>query len=145
MPMHESIPVEEILKSLMEGFRASADVKAVYGEPITAFDKTLIPVAKVGYGLGAGFGGSTGPSEAEEGKKRPSGFGGGGGGGTGTEPLGFLLVTSDEVRFIPVEVKEGKRQPPPPAMMMCPMIMGGIILAMIMRRRRRQLREKSAA
>lgn len=144
MPMHESIAVEEILKSLMEGFKASADVKAVYGKPITAFDKTLIPVAKVGYGLGAGFGGSTGPSEAEEGKKRPSGFGGGGGGGTGTEPLGFLLVTSDEVRFIPVEAK-GKREAPPPAMMMFPMIMGALILAMIMRRRRRQLKQKPVA
>lgn len=144
MPMHESIPVEEIIKTLMEGFKASADVKAVYGEPITAFDKTLIPVAKVGYGLGAGFGGSTAPSEAAEGKKRPGGFGGGGGGGTGTEPLGFLLVTSDEVRFIPVEAK-GMRETPPPAMMMFPMIMGAIILAMIVRRRRRQLKEKPAA
>ena len=134
-PIHEYIPVAETLKSLMEGFKSSADVKVVYGEPIAAFDKILIPVARVGYGLGAGFGCSE-SSETEEGKERPSGFGGGGGGGTGTEPLGFLVVTPDDVKFVPIQAKR-KEQAPPPAMMMFPMIIGGFILSMIIRKRRR--------
>ena len=47
---------EEVVKSLIEGFKTTADIKAVYGEPMTFFGKTLIPIARVGYGLGAGEG-----------------------------------------------------------------------------------------
>jgi len=47
------MPLEEMVKSLMEGFKTVADIKTVYGEPMTFFGKTLIPIARVGYGLGA--------------------------------------------------------------------------------------------
>ena len=49
--------------NILEGFQSildrlgnSASVKNVYGEPIVAEGKTIIPVAKVGYGFGGGSG-----------------------------------------------------------------------------------------
>jgi hypothetical protein len=41
-----------LLQSLHESLSARAQVKSVFGEPIIAGDKTIIPVAKIGYGFG---------------------------------------------------------------------------------------------
>ena len=126
--------MEEIVKSLMEGFKTAADVKTAYGEPMTFFGKTLIPIARVGYGLGAGEG------------KSPEGVGGGGaGGGGGAEPVGFLLVSEDEVRFIPLGVKEAKAAARPPALaMMLPMVVSATVVAFVVSRRLRQRKETAA-
>ena len=45
-----------LLQSLKESFLTQADVKAVYGEPITAQGKTVVPVARIIYGYAAGAG-----------------------------------------------------------------------------------------
>ena len=124
--------VEEVVKSLMEGFKATADVKTVYGEPMTFFSKTLIPIARVGYGLGAG-----------EGKSPDGGSGGGAGGGGGTEPVGFLLVTEEEARFIPLKVKEARAQPPVAAMIV-PMAVSAAIMASVIASRLRRRKEEAA-
>jgi len=122
--------VEEVVKSLMEGFKTAADIKTVYGEPMTFFGNTLIPVARVGYGLGAGEG------------KSPEGVGGSGaGGGGGSEPVGFLLVSEAEVRFIPITNKNReKARPPAGVMALIPLAVGGIVAALViatkLRRRR---------
>src|ERR1700680_3497554 len=64
-----------ILQSLKESILSQANVKAIYGDPITAHGKTVIPVAKIMYGFGAGAGtGGVGTSSAR-------GEGGGGGWG----------------------------------------------------------------
>ena len=124
--------MEEVVKSLMEGFKTAADIRTVYGEPMTFFGKTLIPIARVGYGLGAGEG------------KSPEGAGGSGaGGGGGTEPVGFLLVSEEEVRFIPLKVKEARAQPPALAMML-PMAVSATVVALVIARRLRQRREAPA-
>ncbi len=115
----------------MEGFKTTADIKMVYGEPMTFFGKTLIPIAKVGYGLGAGEG------------KDPNGSGGSGaGGGCSTEPLGFLLVTEEEVRFIPL-AKE-KALPQPIIRTLLPAAVAGIIAGVAIARRLRQRKEAPA-
>ena len=44
------------LGSLADSLRESATVEKVYGEPIEAYGKTIIPVARIAYGLGRGFG-----------------------------------------------------------------------------------------
>src|SRR5215467_5123950 len=48
-----------ILQSLKDSVLGQADVKAIYGQPIAAHDKTIVPVAKImfAYGAGAGTGG----------------------------------------------------------------------------------------
>ncbi|MFQ5924537.1 MAG: GerW family sporulation protein [Dehalococcoidia bacterium] len=125
------MPLEEMVKSLMEGFKTAADIKTVYGEPMTFFGKTLIPIARVGYGLGTGE------------CKGPEGRGGSGaGGGGGTQPVGFLLVSEDEVRFIPLTAARAKPQPCP--MMFLPMMVGGIAAALMIMKRLRQLKKAPA-
>jgi uncharacterized spore protein YtfJ len=48
--------VKEFFDTLLERIHAGANVKTVYGEPVEAQGKTIIPVAKVAYGFGAGYG-----------------------------------------------------------------------------------------
>src|ERR1700740_2440377 len=68
-----------ILQSLKESI-LTANVKAVYGEPIAAQGKTVIPIAKLIYGFGGGAGtGGVGNSGTR-------GEGGGGGGVTAFHP-----------------------------------------------------------
>jgi uncharacterized spore protein YtfJ len=88
--------------------RETAHWRAAFGEPVVAQDKTLIPVARVGYSFGLGFGNGPGRPEAE-GESTSGGAvgGGGGGGGASAKPLGALVVTPDCVYFEPVR-DEGK-------------------------------------
>jgi uncharacterized spore protein YtfJ len=73
-----------------------ASVKAIYGEPISAHEKTIISVAKISYGYGAGAGtGGVGDSKAR-------GEGGGGGAGVRAVPVGVIEVSTQETRFIPI-------------------------------------------
>ena len=44
------------LQNLHESLSTRAQVKSVFGDPVTAGDKTIIPVAKIAYGFGAGAG-----------------------------------------------------------------------------------------
>jgi uncharacterized spore protein YtfJ len=88
----------EILHSLLERLQQSANVKAVYGEPIEARGKTIIPVAKVGFGIGGGEGMKHCLPTTED----KGGEGMGLGGGVGAKPLGVLEVTDEATRFIPI-------------------------------------------
>jgi len=85
-----------LLQSLKESVLGQASVKAIYGEPISAHEKTIIPVAKITYGFGAGAGtGGVGDTKAR-------GEGGGGGGGVRAVPVGVIEVSSQQTRFIPI-------------------------------------------
>lgn len=83
-------PTEELLATISERLKATADVKVVYGEPQVIEGRTIIPVAVASYGFGAGSGGGK------------QGTGGGGGGGVRVKPLGVLEITAERTRFIPV-------------------------------------------
>jgi uncharacterized spore protein YtfJ len=90
---------DEMLEKLGESLGSKATVKAVFGEPIQAAGKTIIPVAKVSYGFGGGFGAGR-PRNPEE-TGRPKSEGGGGGGGVRAFPAGALEITPGNTRFIP--------------------------------------------
>lgn len=84
-----------ILQSVKESILA-ANVKSVYGEPIAAEGKTVIPVAKIMYAYGAGGGtGGVGDTKARS-------EGGDGGGGARAIPVGVIEVSDQETRFIPI-------------------------------------------
>ena len=85
-------PTEELLATISERLKATADVKVVYGEPQVIEGRTIIPVAVAAYGFGAGSG--TGP--------QGEGGGGGGGGGVAVRPIGCIEITAERTRFIPV-------------------------------------------
>ena len=85
-----------LLQSLKENILGQANVKTIYGEPIAAQGKTIIPVAKVMYGYGAGA------DTGGVGDTRARGEGGGGGGGVRAVPVGYIEVTNERTRFVPV-------------------------------------------
>ena len=85
-----------ILQSLKESVLGQASVKAIYGEPISAQGKTVIPVAKVMYAYGAGAGtGGVGDTRARV-------EGGGGGGGGRAIPVGVIEISDRQTRFVPI-------------------------------------------
>ena len=75
-----------LLQSLKDSIVGQAGVKTVFGDPISAQGKTIIPVAKLIYGYGGGAGtGGVGNSSAQ-------GEGGGGGAGVRAIPVGVIEV-----------------------------------------------------
>ncbi len=84
--------LQELLGTISERLAATASVKSVYGEPVTAGDRTVIPVASVRYAFGAG-GGKSGDAETHK--------GGGGGGKVSAKPSGALEITPQGTRFVP--------------------------------------------
>jgi uncharacterized spore protein YtfJ len=85
-----------LLQSLKESILGQASVKTIYGEPISAHGKTIIPVAKIVYGYAAGAGtGGVGDTSAR-------GEGGGGGGGVRAVPVGVIEVSEQQTRFVPI-------------------------------------------
>ena len=85
-----------LLQSLKESILSQANVKAIYGEPISAQGKTVIPVAKIMYGYGAGAGtGGVGDTSAR-------GEGGGGGGAVRAVPVGVVEISDQLTRFVPI-------------------------------------------
>ena len=94
--------LQDIFKGITEKLQTTASVETVYGEPIVADGKTIIPVARVRYGFGGGFGDvKDDGSSAENG--RPGGSGGGGGGGVEVTPIGIIEVTPGDTRYISFE------------------------------------------
>ena len=89
--------IPEFFQSLTERLHSSADVQKAYGAPISAEGKTIIPVAKIGYGFGGGSGFA---SKRLTDSIHPAGEGGGGGGGIAVMPVGVFEVSATGTRFI---------------------------------------------
>jgi uncharacterized spore protein YtfJ len=86
----------------IEQAREAANWQSAFGEPQVIDDKTVIPVAQVGYGFGLGFG--RGGQTSEEGDEpEMEGEGGGGGAGASAKPYGVIVVTPENVYFEEVE------------------------------------------
>ena len=81
--------IHELIQGLADRVSAGASVRQIFGEPVVAGDRTVIPAAQFRYGFGAG-GGATSPGE-----------GGGGGGGVIARPFGALEISPEGTRFIP--------------------------------------------
>lgn len=93
---------ENFVEKLAAQFGQSATVKNIYGEPIHAGDKTIIPVAQIAYGCGGGSG--HGKNKMSQQKEPSATFQGGmgeGGGGMLAKPKGVYEITPKCTRFIP--------------------------------------------
>jgi uncharacterized spore protein YtfJ len=86
----------ETLKKIGEIVHSAATVKSVFGEPIDAEGKTIVPVARVAYGFGAGGGAKHHSSSGDP----AEGEGAGGGGGVRAFPAGALEITHNGTRFV---------------------------------------------
>ena len=92
--------LQDIFKGITERLQTTASVETVYGEPIVAEGKTIIPVARVRYGFGGGFGEGNGENGSS---MENGGSGGGGGGGVEVTPIGIIEVTPGDTRYISFE------------------------------------------
>lgn len=92
---------KELIEGAVEQLRSSASVKTVYGDPIVVDGKTVIPVAKVAYGFGAGHGSGTHAKKSPDGKAPVAGEGEGAGGGIAARPVGVVEITGQETKFVP--------------------------------------------
>ncbi len=97
--------IQEVVKNITDRIQTTANVKTIYGEPITADGKTIIPVARVRYGFGVGGGSQAPESPSEDGERPQESAGGGGGGGVEVTPVGFIEITAGETRFVSFEDK----------------------------------------
>jgi uncharacterized spore protein YtfJ len=86
----------EVLQSIIGPLEHSARVQSVFGDPVTAQGKTVIPVARIAYGFGGGSGKGTHRGAPGEGE--------GGGGGVVALPLGVVEVTDRDTRFVPLDL-----------------------------------------
>lgn len=88
----EPTRAENLVASLSERLAITANAQSVYGEPIHVGNRTLIPVAKIGYCLGGTSGGRNGAK-----------IGGGSGGGVGGgKPVGYIEITDQGTRYVPL-------------------------------------------
>ena len=81
---------------------------AVYGQPVSVGEHTIITTSEymAGMGVGYGSGGGTAPGASKEGEESgdSTGFGGGGGGGGTTlaRPVATIIVSPSGVRVEPI-------------------------------------------
>ena len=86
----EHDPGSRLLERLVSQVGGHARVQAVFGDPVERDGVTVIPVARVRWGVGGG-GGSA-----------PDGQGSGGGGGVAADPIGYIEVSSAGASFRPI-------------------------------------------
>ncbi len=92
-------PIEGLMSSVLENLKKVTDANTVIGQPLNLPNGTsIIPVTKLSCGFGCG-GGEYGKQKDDQ--KLP--FGGGTGGGISINPLGFIAVTPDDVKFIHID------------------------------------------
>lgn len=105
-------PSDAVLEHLAERVGASASAKAVYGEPVERDGVTVIPVARMRYGFGAGGG-------DKEGSR-----GGGGGGGVDARPMGYIEIKNGSTAYRPIW----------DAASLVPVVAGGLLSLLLLRR-----------
>lgn len=94
--MNEQHPINNLMSTVMENIKGMVDVNTIIGDPVETSNGTvIIPVSKVGFGFAAG--GSDLPVKTDR-----QSFGGGSGAGVSISPIGFLVVSSDQIKLIPI-------------------------------------------
>lgn len=100
---------DQLIETIAQGITKNAPtVKTVYGDPIVSGEKTIIPVARIAYGFGGGFGQApkqkmNRPNEMTTTEVKPTGEGAGGGGGMYSKAKGVYEITPTSTRFIPAD------------------------------------------
>lgn len=108
MPEH---PIEGLMKTTLDSIRQMIDVNTILGDPVETQDGNVImPVSRVAFGFASG-GTQWSSDRRRDAAQPPAGagggvaampFGGGAGAGVSLNPVGFLVVGNNQVRFLPV-------------------------------------------
>jgi uncharacterized spore protein YtfJ len=89
---------KELMRELSDRIGKTANVRAVFGEPIGEGADKVIPVARVSV-RGGGGGGS---GDMPEGQNKGKGSGMGLGMGVASTPVGFIKRTAKGAEFVPI-------------------------------------------
>jgi sporulation protein YtfJ len=93
-------PIQGLMKTAMENIREMVDVNTIIGDPVETPDGTVIlPVSRVGFGFAAG-GSEFSAGNSDQGGQSELPFGGGSGGGVSINPIGFLIVSGNNIRML---------------------------------------------
>ena len=94
--------ITETIEGMKNALGDRLNTRTAYGEPIEIDGVTVIPVARVFLGFGAG--GGVGEAEhSTNGGEATAPVGGGGGGGGLVQPLGFIEIDTTGARWVPLE------------------------------------------
>ena len=99
-------PIENMMKSSMEQIREMVDVNTIIGDPVHTPDGAVIlPVSKVSFGFVSGGGeyGKGGSVRESSKDLTENPFAGGSGAGISLHPVGFVVVSGESVRLLPIE------------------------------------------
>jgi|GEM_PF-221863 len=85
--------LDDIIKEITHETENIVNTRTLIGEPTTWEGKTLMPIMKVS----AGFGSAGGENRRETGQ---TGYAGGGYAGVNMEPIGFIVISEEDVRLL---------------------------------------------
>ncbi|MFC0678733.1 GerW family sporulation protein [Lysobacter korlensis] len=127
----KKLPV--FLKESVEKMRSSGSAETVFGPARKENGRTIIPVARVAYGFGGGYGSAAqkGKAGARQRRTKPGANGDtglGGGGGMRVIPAGMFEVGPNGARFLPVRGSMATT---------ALTLAGGVLVGMLLRRRAR--------
>ena len=94
--------ITDTIEGVKSALSDRLSAQTAYGEPVEVNGVTVIPVARIMLGFGAG-GGVGEAKHSGNGEEAPPPTGGGGGGGGVVQPLGFIEVSSTGARWVPLE------------------------------------------
>ncbi len=89
--------VQALISESMSKIHEMTDADTVMGNPVTVDGATIIPVSKISYGFAGG--GTDLPTKTDK-----ECFGGGSGAGVTIQPLGFLVISNGDVRFLQINL-----------------------------------------
>lgn len=101
----ESVPDQKSANELMGRLFDVTRPDAVFSQPVTVGDHTIINASEYSATLGMGYGGGGGMGpNPEETTQQANGYGGGGGGGGATmsRPVAAIIVSPSGVRVEPI-------------------------------------------
>jgi sporulation protein YtfJ len=98
----ENHPIENLMKTTMEGIRDMVDVNTIVGDAVESKDGSLIiPISKVSFGFASGGSEFSSTKNDLSSSKYP--FGGGAGAGVSVKPVAFLVIKNETIRLLPVD------------------------------------------
>ena len=98
-------PIGELMQTAMTSIKDMVDVNTVIGDPVVASGgATIIPISKVSFGY-VTAGGDIACQEKPRHLAEPVDFpfAGGSGAGVSVQPVGFLVVSGENIRMLPAQ------------------------------------------
>jgi uncharacterized spore protein YtfJ len=125
---------DNFIERIASGFGQTASVKTVFGDPIEAGEKKIIPVARIAYGFGGGYGQGAKKKISQQlddqsgDSQSPAGEGAGGGGGMYAKAKGVFELGPQGTKFIPANANRE---------LLFGLVLGFLIKAVFFSRRRK--------